>query len=255
MCQKLRFHTVENESQAVNEEKRRSVSVACGASVIEIQIQAPTWVGQVSVQFTLHRVMIGCSVFWLLPEFLHVHLNTSDVFHPHKGIGHVVFIFSSHNCYGFAGLATALCRLELWEPGIPRYCWCGRSPSGCIWKERCTPPDHTKAHAGRGEWTHSTRLWWLPYSIANPFLVGASTSKEKGHWALLLWWPQWQHEWWRPWQEFQSIAKQQNWGGDESPDSYRRYRLLTLTLFNMWCCSCCPKMHHCCGGYKQNPAS
>jgi hypothetical protein len=84
MCQKLRFPTVENESQAVNEEKRRSVSVACGASVIEIQIRAPTWVGQVSVQFTLHRVMIGCSVFCLLPEFLHVHLKSSDVFHPHK---------------------------------------------------------------------------------------------------------------------------------------------------------------------------
>ncbi len=94
MCEKLRFPTVENESQAVNEEKRRSVSVACGASVIEIQIQAPTWVGQVSVQFTLHRVMIGCSVFCLLPEFLHLHLKSSDVFHPHKWIGHVVFIFS-----------------------------------------------------------------------------------------------------------------------------------------------------------------
>ncbi|CAM6048469.1 unnamed protein product [Sphagnum compactum] len=52
MCQKLRFPTVENESQAVNEEKRRSVSVACGASVIEIQIRAPTWVGQVLRQLS-----------------------------------------------------------------------------------------------------------------------------------------------------------------------------------------------------------
>lgn len=40
---------VEDESRrpALNLNLRRSVSVACGASIVELRIKAPTWVGQV----------------------------------------------------------------------------------------------------------------------------------------------------------------------------------------------------------------
>lgn len=40
---------VEDESQraALNLQLRRTASVACGASVVELKVKAPTWVGQV----------------------------------------------------------------------------------------------------------------------------------------------------------------------------------------------------------------
>ena len=44
-----RIQVVEDKSQkaALNLNLRRSVSVACGASIVELKIKAPTWVGQV----------------------------------------------------------------------------------------------------------------------------------------------------------------------------------------------------------------
>lgn len=48
-CGQIRLAAEDNEGQksSLNVELRRSVSVACGASVVELKIKAPTWVGQV----------------------------------------------------------------------------------------------------------------------------------------------------------------------------------------------------------------
>ena len=48
-CGQIRLAAGDNEGQksSLNVELRRSVSVACGASVVELMIKAPTWVGQV----------------------------------------------------------------------------------------------------------------------------------------------------------------------------------------------------------------
>jgi hypothetical protein len=60
-------------------------------------------------------------------------------------------------------------------------------------------------------------------------LVITSNSKEEGHQAPLLWWYQWQHDQWRPWQESESSGKLQNPGVSEHPHSHRRYKFHTLT--------------------------
>ncbi|KAG0576309.1 hypothetical protein KC19_5G070800 [Ceratodon purpureus] len=58
---------VEGESQkaALNLDLRRSVSVACGASIVELKIKAPTWVGQVLRQLaaeTSHRGLVAMGI-------------------------------------------------------------------------------------------------------------------------------------------------------------------------------------------------
>lgn len=63
---------VEEESQraALNLDLRRSVSVACGASIVELKIKAPTWIGQACqlppLNFTLEILKIVEAFFLLV---------------------------------------------------------------------------------------------------------------------------------------------------------------------------------------------
>lgn len=62
-CGQIRLAAEDNEGQksSPNVELRRSVSVACGASVVELKIKAPTWVGQVDhlmTPFLPHRILL-----------------------------------------------------------------------------------------------------------------------------------------------------------------------------------------------------
>ena len=61
-CERIQV-VVEDESQkaALNLQLRRSVSVACGASIVELKIKAPTWVGQVRDPYGV-KLIIECSI-------------------------------------------------------------------------------------------------------------------------------------------------------------------------------------------------
>lgn len=60
-CREIRLVVEDNEIQKppLNVELRRSVSVACAGSVVELKIKAPTWVGQVHhlTRFLLHDTL------------------------------------------------------------------------------------------------------------------------------------------------------------------------------------------------------
>ena len=62
-CERIQA-VVEDKSQkaALNLNLRRSVSVACGASIVELKIKAPTWVGQVCYPYQVSKLELY--VYW-----------------------------------------------------------------------------------------------------------------------------------------------------------------------------------------------